>query len=199
MNEWFILKLIIFSYSWGAKYIQKYTCILEIAFQIWKNQLSPRHEGLLIFMAEPIPHPKRPPRTPSRRSSFFAADGWAETDSSILRHAAPLLRTNLHAVSGGGVVYVAGPVRPPHSAPNVNYFLLGWWSTDRHLTVHNVREMLGVQPRSGILAFFFPLQQLAVNNGRAPHYQRAPRAGCCSGGRPPRSCPPGFGPGTTMP
>ena len=29
-----------------------------------------RPEGQLILMAEPIPHPKRPPRTPSRRSSF---------------------------------------------------------------------------------------------------------------------------------
>ena len=40
-----------------------------------KNQLGPRYEGQLILMAEPIPHPKRPPRTPSRRSSFFASDG----------------------------------------------------------------------------------------------------------------------------
>ena len=39
------------------------------------NQLGPRYEGELIFMAEPIPHPKRPPHTPLRRSSFFAADG----------------------------------------------------------------------------------------------------------------------------
>ena len=31
-------------------------------------------------MAEPIPYSKRPPRTPSRRSSFFAADGREETD-----------------------------------------------------------------------------------------------------------------------
>ena len=46
-----------------------------------------RPEGQLILMAEPIPHPKRPPRTPSRRSSFFATDGRAETDNSILRGA----------------------------------------------------------------------------------------------------------------
>ena len=46
-----------------------------------KNQLGPRYEGQLILMAEPIPHPKRPPRTPSRRSSVFASDGRAETDS----------------------------------------------------------------------------------------------------------------------
>ena len=46
-----------------------------------KNQLGPRYEGQLILMAEPIPHPKRAPRTPSRRSWFFASDGRAETDS----------------------------------------------------------------------------------------------------------------------
>ena len=45
-----------------------------------KNQLGSRYEGQLIFMAEPIPHSKCPPRTPPRRSSFFAADGQAETD-----------------------------------------------------------------------------------------------------------------------
>ena len=50
--------------------------------QYWsRNQLGPRYEGQLILMAEPIPHPKRPPRTPSRRSSFFASYGRAETDS----------------------------------------------------------------------------------------------------------------------
>ena len=31
-----------------------------------KNQLGPRYEGQLIFMTEPIPHPKRPPRAPSQ-------------------------------------------------------------------------------------------------------------------------------------
>ena len=41
------------------------------------NQLGPRYEGQLILMAEPIPHPKRPARTPSRHSSFFASDGRA--------------------------------------------------------------------------------------------------------------------------
>ena len=48
-----------------------------------RNQLGPRFEGQLILMAEPIPHPKRPPRTPSRHSSFFATDRRAETDSSF--------------------------------------------------------------------------------------------------------------------
>ena len=47
----------------------------------FRNQLCPRYEGQLILMAEPIPHPKRPPLTPSQHSSFFASDGRAETDS----------------------------------------------------------------------------------------------------------------------
>ena len=54
---------------------------IYIYIYIKQNQLGPRYEGQLISMAEPIPHPKRPPRTPSRRSSFFASDGRAETDS----------------------------------------------------------------------------------------------------------------------
>ena len=48
-----------------------------------RNQLGPRYEGQLILMAEPIPHPKRPPCMPSRRSSFFASNRRAEADSSF--------------------------------------------------------------------------------------------------------------------
>ena len=49
-----------------------------------RNQLGPRYEVQLILMAEPIPYPKRPPRTPSRRPSYFAADGRAGIDSPCL-------------------------------------------------------------------------------------------------------------------
>ena len=37
-------------------------------------------EVQLLLMAEPIPHRKRPPRTPS---SFFVSDGQAETESEL--------------------------------------------------------------------------------------------------------------------
>ena len=49
-----------------------------------KNSLKsvrPEVRGSTDFDGGAIPHPKRPPRTPSRRSSFFASDGRAETDS----------------------------------------------------------------------------------------------------------------------
>ena len=40
-----------------------------------------------------------------------------------------------------------------------------------------------IQSRSGILAYFMHPATLAVDNGRAPHFRRAPRGGCCSRGR----------------
>ena len=48
--------------------------VVKFTHHSLKNQLGLRYEGQLMFMAEPIPHPKRPPRTPLRRSSFFVAD-----------------------------------------------------------------------------------------------------------------------------
>ena len=54
-----------------------------------------------------------------------------------------------------------------------------------------------VQSRSGILTYLSTRLHLAVDNGRAPHFQRAPRGGCCLGGRSLRSYTPSFGLGTT--
>ena len=62
--------------------VSSYLAADTVCYFAHRNHLGPRYEEQLIFMAEPIPHPKRPPRTPSRRSLFFAADGRAETDSS---------------------------------------------------------------------------------------------------------------------
>ena len=68
-----------------------------------------------FFMAEPIPYPKRPPRTPSRRSSFFAADGRAETDSSYFElrghYCAPFQRS-----LKSRECYYVGLVRPALSS-----------------------------------------------------------------------------------
>ena len=133
-------------------------------------------------MAEPIPHPKRPPRTPSRRSSFFASDGRAETDSYFWEARTPL-RTILMQFVAEEVVYAVGPVRPPHSAPNTNYHLLGWWSTDRPRREATPAAPFKVRFEVGHISVFLPPATLAVDNGRAPHYRRAPRGGCCSGGR----------------
>ena len=63
--------------------------------------------------------------SPLVRSSFFAADGRAGADSLILRHVDSVAH-HFNVICGGIVVYAVGPVRPPHSAPNVNYHLLGW-------------------------------------------------------------------------
>ena len=41
----------------------------------------------IFFMAEPISHPKHPHRTPSRHSSFFAADGRQRPKVTTLRYA----------------------------------------------------------------------------------------------------------------
>ena len=84
------------------------------------KSFSPRYEAQLILIAEPIPHPKHPPRTPSRRSSFFATVERAGTDSSILR-GADIVAHHFHAVCGAGVLYmymyVVDAVRPTQFGP----------------------------------------------------------------------------------
>ena len=86
-----------------------------------------RYEGQLILMAEPIPLPKRPPRTPSRHSSFFLlrTDGQRPIVNTE-RPARTPLRTILHAVCGEAGAVCRGP-RPTSSfGPSVNYHRLGW-------------------------------------------------------------------------
>ena len=89
------------------------------------KSVRPEVRGTTDVNGGAYPPSKTSPRTPSRCSSFFAADGRAGTDSSILRHA-DTVEHYFHAICGGGVVYAVGHVLPPHSAPNVNYHLLGW-------------------------------------------------------------------------
>ena len=127
---------------------------------LWRrNPLGPRYERQLIFMAEPTPHLKHPPRTPSRHSSFFAPDGRAETDSFHFETRGHCCAPIYMQFVAEGVVYVVCPVRPPHSATNVNYHLLGWRSIDRPLPIHNVMRRLGVHSWSDIIALFFTLQR----------------------------------------
>ena len=82
-----------------------YIVVLEHKY---KNQSGPRYEEQLTFMSEPIPHSKRPPRTPSRRSSYFAVDGRARTDSSIMRHV-DTVEHQFDAICGGGGGVCRGP------------------------------------------------------------------------------------------
>ena len=56
--------------------------------------------------------------------SGLRTDGQGRTERVIERE--HYLRTNLTQFVSMGVLYVAGPKRPAHSAPNVNYHLLGW-------------------------------------------------------------------------
>ena len=114
------------------------------------NHLGPRYEGQLIFMAGPIPHPKRPPCTLSRRSSFFASDGQRPIVHSEWR------RHHFNAICGGGVVYAVGPVRPSQSAPN-SELPLARLVIHRQTSAHEQsRERMTVRLRSGILAYFCP-------------------------------------------
>ena len=55
-----------------------------------------------------------------------------------------------------GVVYAVSPVRPPHSAPNTNYHLLGWRSTVQTSAHERRKGTLRVRWRSDILAHLCP-------------------------------------------
>ena len=114
------------------------------------NQLGPRYEGQLIFMAEPISQSKRPPRTPSRHSSFFAADGRAETDGYNFERYGHSMRTVLTQFEARGVHLSWAPY-DQLLAPQVSYLLLGRWSTDRPLTpCTDVSGRCYVQTRLGM-------------------------------------------------
>ena len=67
---------------------------------ITPKSVSPEVRGTTNFNGGAYPYPKRPPRTPSRRSSFFAADERSGTDSSNLRHADTVAH-HYHAICGG--------------------------------------------------------------------------------------------------
>ena len=138
----------------GNGFSDIYIIVLEHKY---KNQSCPRYEGQLIFMEEPIPHPKRPPRTPSRHSSFFAADGRAGTDSSILRHADTVAH-QFDAICGRG----GGVCRVPRTTTSFGpqrELPLARLVIHRQTSAHARRKgTLSVQPRSAILALFFTQQ-----------------------------------------
>ena len=66
------------------------------------------------------------PRTPSRLSSLRSSDGRTGTDRTCVSNADADCAPFYVPFVAMGVVYVAGPVRPPHSTPNGNYHRLGW-------------------------------------------------------------------------
>ena len=146
-------------------------------------QLGPRYEGQLTRMAEPIP--------PSGQSSSYSlttlsssssTDRRAETDRKVIttriavaHHFRCRLRRRESCILGATS---SQPTLPLHELPPARLVI------HRQTSAHERRKgTLSVQSRSGILADFCPPATLAVDNGRAPHYRRAPRGGCCSGGR----------------
>ena len=132
-------------------------------------------------MAEPSPHPKRLPRTPSQRSSFVATDGRAGTDSSILRGTGTVAH-HFHAVCGEGGAVCRGP-RPTSSFGPQRELLparLVIYRTD--LCRNNVENAEGcIRGRASVL---LPPATLATDNGRAPHFgARHEEAAAWEGGR----------------
>ena len=77
-----------------------------------------------FFMAEPTPHPKRPHRTPSRRSSFSAADGRAETEGYNVNRRGHQMGTVLTKFEVKGV-HLPWVQYDQLLAPQMNYLLLG--------------------------------------------------------------------------
>ena len=106
---------------------------------------------------------------------------------------------HFNAVCGDGVVYAVGPVRPPHSAPNTNYHLLGLRSTVQTSAHERRKGTLIVRWRLDILAHLCPrLHWLWVTV--EPHITGTrQRGGCSSEGGSLRPCTPSFGLGTTKP
>ena len=170
-----------------------------MTYMLYKNlacQLGPRYEGQLTRMAEPIP--------PSGQSSSYSlttlsssssTHGRAETDRKVITtriavayHFICRLRRRESCILGATS---SQPTLPLHELPLAR--LVIHRQTSKHERSYECS--IEVEHISG----FLPPATLAVDNGRAPHYRRAPRGGCCSGGRSLHSCTPSFGLGTTPP
>ena len=102
---------------------------------------------------------------------------WMERDADAA------LRTILTQFVAMGVVYAVGPVRPPHSAPNTNYHLLGWRSTVQTSAHERRKGTLIVRWRTDILAHLCPrLHWLWVTVEPAHITGTRQRGGCSSEG-----------------
>ena len=138
-------------------------------------------------MAEPIP--------PSGQSSSYSlttlsssssTDRRAETDRIVIttriavaHHFRCRLRRRESCILGATS---SQPTLPLHELPPARLVI------HRQTSAHERRKgTLSVQSKVGHITGFLPPATLAVDNGRAPHYRRAPRGGCCSGGRSLRS------------
>ena len=146
-------------------------------------QLGPRYEGQLIRMAEPIPPSGQSSSySLTTLSSFSSTDRRAETDRifittriAVAHHFSCRLRRRESCILGATS---SQPTLPLHELPPARLVI------HRQTSAHEPRKC---SIEVGHISGFLPPATLAVDNGRAPHYRRAPRGGCCSGGRSLRS------------
>ena len=150
---------------------------MPLVVKLWEaslntRQLGPRCERQLTLMAEPNRQSFRSLVHTRDISSPGSTDRRTGTNRTCDR-TRTLLAHHFYAVCGDGSAVCRGPrttssFGPQRELPPARLAI------HRQTSVRAQREeTLEVQPRSGILALFFPLQRLAADNGRAPHYQRA--------------------------
>ena len=174
------------------------------------HQLGPRYEGQLMSlsawpevrgtatrMAEPIPPSGQSSSySLTTLSSYVSTDRQAVTDTNgktrTLRCAPFLCRLKRRECGMLGAPS-SQPTVPLHELPPARLVI------HRQTAAHERRKWTrSVQSRSGILAYLCTRQHWLWITVEL-HFRRAPRGGCCSGGRLLRSCTPSFGLGTTRP
>ena len=130
-------------------------------------------------MAEHIPHPKHPLVRPHDAHHFsLRTDGQGQLVP--FREARTPLCTTFSTVCGEGGAVCRGP-RPTSSFGSQRELQPARLVIHRtDLCQHNVGNAEGCN--RGPASVLLPPVTLAADNGQAPHYQRAPRGGCCLGG-----------------
>ena len=159
--------------------ISKVNC-LDVNVHRQTRQPCPTYEGQLTWMAEPISHSFRSLVRPhDYHHSGQRTDGQGRTERVIER--GRCLRTILHAVCG----VRRGPRTTTSFGPQRELppAMLVIHRTD--LCQHNVGN--DERCSRGQASVLLHPATLAADNGRAQHYQRAPRGGCCLGRGPPLS------------
>ena len=182
--------------------------LLHISCQLWtfltlnlqNTSAMPEVRGTAdVGWRSLFPLPFNPPRTHSRlyhHMCLRSTDRRAVTDMNgktrTLRCAPFLCRLRRRVCCMLGAPSNQ-PTVPLHELPPARLVI------HRQTSAHErCKWTRSVQSRSGILACTRQ-HWLWITVDRAPHFRRAPRGGCCSGGRLLRSCTPSFGLGTTKP
>ena len=140
---------------------------------------------LLTRIAEPIPTSGQSSSySLTTLSSSSSTDRRAETDRIVIttriavaHHFRCRMRRRESCILG---TTSCQPTLPLHELPPARLVI------HRQTSAHERRKGT-CSIEVGHISGFLPPATLAVDNGRAPHYRRAPRGGCCSGGRSLRS------------